>query len=1120
MKKRITAAMLAFSFAVSFIPFQMNAAAESVAFESTFDTPAERNEIFSVANQQPHNISFVQGLGGKSNDDYSMMMTANRSSADDNSASALNPAIEIPYYSFSPFKNDDGYVLEASVLYGGDVTAAKLDCFMNKTAPFSTGTRAQYSFIEIKDGYVYVLGENTGIECQKDAWIDFAIEEHVDISGLKIFINGVEIKTNLSGHSIFGNRWTQAKIVFDEKTVGTGYIALDNVKIYNGKYVPPFSNNGIELYVNGQQSNKYKNPGDVLSAKVNAYGTQNEEAMLVMAVYDGSGALNDVRIDKKHLNSATEFNTSYTLSRTGNINVKVFFWDAGTIKPYATFKTFEPDNSVPDRVNRFDAADTAGIYLSDKRAVQTYSNTIFYDGKKSKLQHNCINYDDEVLLPEDAFCKLFGKTLSVDGNRITVSDGTVLNVGSKILTKANTSTRPLSVPPEKHDGIVYIPSVAYGNAVLSKTEFIDDGHGMLVVGKNLAANDSKMKKANLYMFFERKTPEQLREQLISNVGDLTQHPRLMLNSGDVARLKSECITKSTRDPYKYSWYRRVKAEADTIVGLPVSTYYLKDGRLKNIATTAAYRLETVSFMYLLTNQNIYKEWALSELEAVTSFQDWGEQGSFLDTAAMATGAAIAYDWLYNSMTLEQRRHFAERIQALSVQPAIAAYTSGASYNDFWWDTETNWGIIANSGVAEAILATAEYNTGDMMFALNCALRSMESTWYRFAPDGAWYEGPGYWAYMMEYLSKFMACYKSAMGEDFAANYRGFNKYGYFQCYVMGPDGMPNNFHDTDLENIQSEGQFYFAKLYNDSNLMRYRRAQLEKYTGITPLVEDILWYDVSCSGDNSPAILDNVKYFRETELVSIRENWNDENSAWLSFHGGRMNTAHDHIDAGTFVYCIDGERWAIDVGKEPLRYANPNPAEDAGYTIQDYYRARAEGHNSVVINPSSSLGMNRDASAKVTEPCIKNGNIFSTVDLSSAYSEYATSYIRGFKMYNNLRTLIVRDEIMLKNTSPLYWFMHTQGEIKIVDNNTALITQNGKTLKVSVDMNVPHVLTSSPAESFTTSPKFTMTPNDGVTKLVLKSDNASGNVNITVKMAMLNEDDGKAVDTTAICDWQ
>ena len=69
-------------------------------------------------------------------------------------------------------------------------------------------------------------------------------------------------------------------------------------------------------------------------------------------------------------------------------------------------------------------------------------------------------------------------------------------------------------------------------------------------------------------------------------------------------------------------------------------------------------------------------------------------------------------------------------------------------------------------------------------------------------------------------------------------------------------------------------------------------------------------------------------------------------------------------------------------------------------------------------------------------------------------------------------------------------------------------------------MNVPHVLTSSPAESLTTSPKFTMTPNDGVTKLVLKSADASGNVNITVKMAMLDEDDGKAVDTTAICDWQ
>ena len=58
MKKRITAVILAFSVAVSLCAFQINVAAESVTFESTFDTPAEREEIFTVANGQQHNISF------------------------------------------------------------------------------------------------------------------------------------------------------------------------------------------------------------------------------------------------------------------------------------------------------------------------------------------------------------------------------------------------------------------------------------------------------------------------------------------------------------------------------------------------------------------------------------------------------------------------------------------------------------------------------------------------------------------------------------------------------------------------------------------------------------------------------------------------------------------------------------------------------------------------------------------------------------------------------------------------------------------------------------------------------------------------------------------------------
>ena len=42
----------------------------------------------------------------------------------------------------------------------------------------------------------------------------------------------------------------------------------------------------------------------------------------------------------------------------------------------------------------------------------------------------------------------------------------------------------------------------------------------------------------------------------------------------------------------------------------------------------------------------------------------------------------------------------------------------------------------------------------------------------------------------------------------------------------------------------------------------------------------------------------------------------------------------------------------------------------------------------------------------------------------------------------------MRDEIKLKEQSELYWFMHTQADITIVDDHTALLFEDGKQLKV------------------------------------------------------------------------
>ena len=117
--------------------------------------------------------------------------------------------------------------------------------------------------------------------------------------------------------------------------------------------------------------------------------------------------------------------------------------------------------------------------------------------------------------------------------------------------------------------------------------------------------------------------------------------------------------------------------------------------------------------------------------------------------------------------------------------------------------------------------------------------------------------------------------------------------------------------------------------------------------------------------------------------------------------------------------------------------------------------------------------------------------------------------------------MTVRDEIDLKqDNSELYWFMHTEGQVVIEDNNTAYILQDGKQLKLQfVTDAAESELSVMPAEKLPTSAQFEESENIGVQKVALKLE-ASGKVNITVKMSLVGEDASNAApETTAIANW-
>ena len=636
------------------------------------------------------------------------------------------------------------------------------------------------------------------------------------------------------------------------------------------------------------------------------------------------------------------------------------------------------------------AAADAPAVLNGARAVQYMSGTAYFGAGREALDEPVIMRGETPLISETDFESLFNVDVTVSGSSVSISGGTGMQIGSNTMTSPKGNFE-LAAAPEFSGETAYLPVSEYGERVYGGG-FSNDGHGMFLAGKN-TSDYNGLKEANLWLFFERKTADALKTQFMSATKNGSLHPRLIAGAEDFSRLAAEIKT----DPTKSDLYSYVLFTAQSILSEAPAEYIITNGRLLDSANAALSRLEHLGFAYNITHDEKYAERGIEELMAICGFPDWNPE-HFLDTATLAAAAAIGYDWLYNAMDDSERSFVLRRVEQRALEPALAAYEGRADFDSFWTDTETNWGIVCNGGIALWALASGEYKTDTAMRALSYALRSIESPWYRIAPDGAWYEGTDYWSYMLKHLSRFMSGYESVMNETFGSDFMGLDKLGRFQAQITGPDGLPNNYHDADETVIYSDGQFYISDLYNDTALAKYCIAYI-KENNIRPGVMDIIWCPAGLDGDKS-ALWDNTdSYFGETELVSMRSGW-DRDAAWVSFHGGNSKNAHDHVDPGTFVFCLGGERWAIDLGTEPLSYLanSDNPAIQAGFDSYYFYRRKGEGHSVLVINPDGGLETNRDAFAKAEEPKqTADGGVYSTVDLSSAYAGKAKSYVDVYK---------------------------------------------------------------------------------------------------------------------------
>ncbi len=515
------------------------------------------------------------------------------------------------------------------------------------------------------------------------------------------------------------------------------------------------------------------------------------------------------------------------------------------------------------------------------------------------------------------------------------------------------------------------------------------------------------------------------------------HPRLLASQQTFVRIKKQIAS----DPLLSSWQTALRRHADEILSASSSTYEIQDG-LRLLATSRRVldRVYTLAMLYRLEGGPKYAERAWQELSAAAQFPDWNPR-HFLDTAEMTHAFAIAYDWLYDAWTPDQRALLQQAIVQKGLNPALGLYRAHSG----WTKARHNWNQVCNGGIGMGALALGDVEPELAGEILPAALQSLQIAMAEFTPDGAWKEGPGYWNYATSYNVTFLAGLESALGTDFGlSRIDGFRQTGCFPLYLASPIGRTFNYADGGDHPIYAAQLFWLARKFHQPAFAWPERQR----TFPAPL--DLLWYDPRNASPNKTGLpLD--KYFRNAEIVTFRSEWENPKAMFAGLKAGDNKANHSHLDLGSFVLDALGIRWAVDLGSDDY-----NLPGYFGARRWNYYRVRAEGHNTLVFNPSLAPDQDKTAEARIIRFRSKPGRAFAIADLTAAYRRDAQKVWRGLALLDRDKFLL-QDEIESAGSPELWWFMHTQADIKIQDDGrAAVLSRDGSQL---------HALLLSPAQA-------------------------------------------------------
>lgn len=527
------------------------------------------------------------------------------------------------------------------------------------------------------------------------------------------------------------------------------------------------------------------------------------------------------------------------------------------------------------------------------------------------------------------------------------------------------------------------------------------------------------------------------EELLKNIGK--SHPRICTTADGLAAFRQKREENATAKEIADTYIARAEAyvKAGIIDDEPTfepNADWVIHSRLKlelsGRVNAIISKTFDCAFAYLLTGDKRFAEFGIKVLVAISRW-DINGSTSYKNQdqvhRAIAYQCAMAYDWLADAMTEEDRKTVLGMIrERTKVMEYLLPRLKDCPYDSHGW---TAFGYIG-------IIAIATY--GEIPEAHDWLAQIIPQYTVILPPwsyqDGGWCQGTDYWQYSTGSNKEFIDILRTVGIIDLYKKTWLHNEY-LWTMYAY-PYGLTGSFGDQ--SNRNRSGGASKTSLYRDAFYSKNPTAKwlAEEYGSPSNSYFNYAIADVDKIEAQIPASYQTSHHFRDIGWVVMGDSVLTPERVTMTFKSspyGSFN--HSHADQNSFIIQAYGENLAIKSGY----YDAYHSKHDSGFTRTSH------AHNTVTL--SKSRGQKDDA-------IFANGYISSYLtqaELDLAVGDATAAYVgalgkfRRHIVYIKPDLYIVVDDLAANEGSleSFEWWLNAENDIALSEDGHAACIKEG-----------------------------------------------------------------------------